>query len=55
MFGDKVFVGVECGGPIRGGEGDAVGGGEDGLNEVVGGAVLRIMDRAPPAIARRTR
>ena len=36
MFGDKVFVGVECGGPIRGRKGDAFGGGEDGLNEVVG-------------------
>ena len=36
MFGDEIFVGVECGGPIRGRKGDAFGGGEDGLDEVVG-------------------
>ena len=40
MFGDEVFVGVECGGPVRGRKGDAFGGGEDGLDEVVGGRGL---------------
>jgi len=54
VFGDEVFVGVECGGPIRGRKGDAFDGGEDGLDEVVGGRGLAddgqgpAGDRAPP-------
>ena len=55
VIGDEIFVGVERGGPVGGGEGGAVCGGEDGFDEVFGGADLRMMDSAPPAIARRTR
>ena len=40
MFGDEIFVGVQCRGSIRGRKGDTVGGGEDGLDEVVGWRAL---------------
>ena len=37
VIGDEIFVGVERGGPVGGGEGGAVCGGEDGFDEVFGG------------------
>ena len=40
VIGEEIFVGVERGGPVGGGEGGAVCGGEDGFDEVFGGSGL---------------
>lgn len=55
VIGEEIFVGVERGGPVGGGEGGAVCGGEDGFDEIFGGSGLADDGQRSPAIARRTR